>query len=441
VFLHPYIGIFLYWLVGETRLGPVRAERHRQLVIAHRSGRESSGGGGTGGDDGAQVPSEYQPMVLQAQKISDMSVLPGNAMELMTDTAQLAARLVTDIDAAKSYAHLLYYMFEPDETGERVAAALMRAAQRGVRCRVLADAVASRTLLQRSVLREKLEAAGVQIAAALPVAPIRRRLPRMDLRNHRKLAIIDGAIAYAGSHNLINPDYGGRRGAPWFDLTGRFAGPVVDELAIVFQEDWAFETGDEPDGPSAYDLGRVAGNVAMQVVPTGPIFPNETYRRVLLAAVQSARRRLILTTPYFVPDDPTLVALSMAADRGVDVTLVVPLMPDHMFTAAAGRASFARLMGAGIQIWQYRPGLLHAKSTTVDDAFAMIGSANIDVRSFNLNFELSVLMYGRQATDAVRAVQMQYLADSQRLDPAAWDRRGVVRRYGEGAIALLSPVL
>jgi cardiolipin synthase A/B len=438
VFLHPYIGIFLYWLVGETRLGPVRAARHRQLVEAHRGGRSSAG---TRTDDAAEVPSEYQPMVLQAQRISEMPVLPDNAMELITDTAQLVARLVTDIDAAKSHVHLLYYMFEPDQTGERVVAALMRAAQRGVRCRVLADAVASRPLLQLSILRERLESAGVQVAAALPVAPIRRRLPRMDLRNHRKMTVIDGAIAYAGSHNLINPDYGGRRGAPWFDLTGRFTGPVVDELAIVFQEDWAFETGDEPDGPTTYDLGRTAGSVPMQVVPTGPSFPNETYRRVLLAAIQSARRRLILTTPYFVPDEPTLVALAMAADRGVEVTLVLPLVPDHIFTAAAGRAHFARLMASGIQIWQYRPGLLHAKATTVDDAFAMIGSANIDVRSFNLNFELSVLMYGQQATDAVRAVQMAYLADSQRLDAEAWNRRGVIRRYADGAISLLSPVL
>jgi cardiolipin synthase len=262
----------------------------------------------------------------------------------------------------------------------------------------------------------------------------------MDMRNHRKLAVIDGRIAYCGSHNLVNRDYFGRHG-PWFDLTGRFTGPVVCELASVFAEDWAFETGQLIDPPRFDDCPSDAGGTPMQVVSTGPSAVGETYRRVLLAAVQSARSHVILTTPYFVPDEPTLVSLLMAADRGVDVKLILPERSDHMFTAAAGRAHFSKLLEAGVSIFLHHDGLLHSKTLTVDNAFALIGSANVDVRSFNLNFELSVLLYGRSVTERLRAVQTRYLADSDAIDAATWNKRSAIRQYSDRAMSLISPLL
>ena len=153
------------------------------------------------------------------------------------------------------------------------------------------------------------------------------------------------------------------------------------------------------------------------------------------------RERAILTTPYFVPDEPTLVALLMAADRGVEVSLIVPENPDHLLTAAAGRAHFSRLFEGGVSVWQYHPGLIHAKTVTIDDALAIIGSANLDVRSFNLNFELSLLLYGPEQTRQLREIQMAYLADSKKIEPQQWSRRPAVRRYADSAISLLSPLL
>jgi cardiolipin synthase len=333
-------------------------------------------------------------------------------------------------------------MFVPDETGRRVATAVERAARRGVTCRIIADAVASRSFFHHTCgVLAKLRSAGVQVTAALPVALIQRQLPRMDLRNHRKLAVIDGKIGYAGSHNLVNPDYGGRHGGPWVDVTGRFTGPVVSELAIVFAEDWGFETGQILEVSTAGDAAPLDQGTPMQVVPTGPTSPDENFRRVFLAAIQSARTRVMMTTPYFVPDEPTLVSLTMAADRGAEVDLLLPQTPDHFFTAAAGRAHFSRLMAAGVKIHLYRPGLLHTKSTTVDDTFAIFGSANLDVRSFNLNFELTTLLYGSEVTGRLRKIQESYLADSVLLDSDAWARRPVVRQYAESAISLLSPLL
>ena len=150
---------------------------------------------------------------------------------------------------------------------------------------------------------------------------------------------------------------------------------------------------------------------------------------------------MILTTPYFVPDEPTLIALMMAADRGVKVQLVVPERSDHMLTAAAGRAHFSRLLEAGVSIHLYRPGLLHAKTATIDDAFALFGSANLDVRSFNLNFELSALLYGRDTTERLRSVQLEFLADAPPVDAVKWASRSRIRRYAESALSLFSPLL
>jgi len=438
IFLHPYIGLALYMAIGETRLGPHRVERHRELIEYFRSPIRAAHPQHL--DALAHLDASYEPMIRQVEKISGLPVLCGNTIDLLADSSAMIDRLVADIDAARSQVHLLYYIFAPDATGQKVADALEAAVRRGVVCRVLADAVASRTFFRRRGLVRRLKAAGVRVAAALPVAPIQRRLPRMDLRNHRKLAVIDDRIALIGSQNVIDADYGGRRGAPWVDLTLRIAGPAVQELAIVFAEDWAFETNEVLEVHTAAD-GPVPDGTPMQTVPTGPTSSGESFRRVLLGAIQCARERIVLTTPYFVPDEPTLVALLMAADRGVDVTLMMPRKPDHLLTAAAGRAHFSRLLEAGVRVFLYRPGLLHSKTVLIDDTVAIVGTANLDVRSFNLNFELSVLMYGKTAAMRLAQVQAGYLSESCPLDPAQWAARPAVRRYIDSAISLLSPLL
>jgi cardiolipin synthase len=436
VFLHPYIGATLYGFVGEARLGTARVARHRQMVNHFRSRAWTVGALPESGVDRL-----YLPLEQQARKIGSMPPLGGNAVEFILECPTLVDKLVADIAAAGSTVDLLYYIFACDESARRVVRALTDAAGRGVRCRVLVDAVASRGFFHSAGLARPLRAAGIEVREALPVALLRRGLPRMDLRNHRKLAIIDGKIAFAGSHNLINADYNGRRGGPWVDLTGRFTGPIVGEFAVVFAEDWSFESGQLCEVPSPSAGEPPAGNITMQIVPTGPTAPGETYRRLLLGAIHCAQSQLILTTPYFVPDEPTLVALQMAADRGVNVSLIVPQRPDHMFTAAAGRAHFARLMESGIAIFLYQRGLIHAKTATVDDKLVLFGSANLDVRSFNLNFELSSLLYDREVTQRLRAIQNGYLADSHRLDPKEWASRSPIKTYADRTISLLSPLL
>jgi cardiolipin synthase len=430
VYLHPYIGLALYLLLGEARLGPGRVLRHQQLLTRYQlTGLKET--------RPAELHPRCQAIAVQAMKVGRMPVVAGSRVEFLRDSGLMIDQLVSDIEQAASHVHLLYYMVSRDATGQRVAKALAEAAGRGVHCRLLADEYASRPVFRRGGLAQHLRASGVEVAAALPSSPLRRR----DVRNHRKLAVIDGRLAYSGSQNLIDPDYGGRRGAPWVDLTGRFTGPVVGEFAAVFAADWAFETGNILEVPSPADIGAEADGAPMQVVPTGPVSPEESYRRVLLGAIQLSTERLIITTPYFVPDDPTMVSLLMAADRGVDISLIVPEHPDHFFTASAGRAHYSALLTAGAKIFLYRPGLIHAKLITVDDTLGMIGSANLDIRSFHLNFELTTLLYGQGVIDQLRAVQQTYMADSRQLDVKAWTNRNFVKQYADAAVSLVSPLL
>jgi cardiolipin synthase len=430
VFIHPYIGLALYLSVGESRLGPGRVARHHRLVERYALIEAST-----------DLPNGIADSTLAfsrlAAKVGRMPVVGGNRVEFFTNPAEMVSRLAADIESATASVHLLYYILADDATGRQIIVALKKATGRGVTCRVILDAFASRHAFGRNGFAAELKASNVEVIPALPTSTLRRR----DLRNHRKLAVIDNQCAYSGSMNLINPDYNGRRGGPWVDLSARFQGPVVAEFAAVFAGDWAFETDQLLDVPAPGSITPFETGTPMQLAPTGPASPGENYRRILLGAVTSAQKQLTLTTPYFIPDDATLVAMQIAADRGVAVTLIVPLISDNQLAAAAGRAQYARLLDSGIRIFQYRPGLIHTKLVTVDDTVAVFGSANLDVRSFHLNFELSTLLFGPQATNQLYEIQQAYIASSIQLQHSEWDKRSILRKYADSAISLFSPLL
>jgi cardiolipin synthase len=436
IFFHPVIGLILFLLFGSSRLGQKKPRKHNELIERLRRERSSRRIHVTQAED-----PQAEPVVMQLEKISGMPLLGGNDVQFLPDSNKVIDALVADIDSAKLHAHVLVYIFAPDASGKRVIDALIRAAKRGVKARLLVDALGSHKLLHARALLKEMKAAGVEFTAALPVALLRRKLPRIDFRNHRKLAVIDNAIAWTGSQNIIDADYGGRRAGPWYDLMGRVTGPVAADLQIIFLEDWAAEIGKQIDSPDVFAPPQPAGSIAAQVIDTGPNQQNDSFRRSLIAALNAARHRIITTTPYFVIDEPILLALSMAADRGVDVNVVLPRKSDQRLAEIAGRANFLPLLESGVNIHLYRPGLLHAKTTTVDDAFALIGSANLDMRSFNLDFELSVMLYGKQVTTQLREIQMEWIAQSDKVDLAAWRSRGEFTQYFERAVALLSPLL
>ena len=441
IFFVPAIGILVYALIGVPRLGRRRVRLHQAVVETMRSDQRSAAR-----HDPVIYPDvdpAIRTVIRQALRIGGMPILGGNHVELLAETDLTIDRLVTDIDGAKHHVHLLYYIFSSDQVGVRVTDAILRAVRRGVKCRVLADAVGSHRLFSirgRGLLR-RLRDDGVEIYRMLPASPLRRGLARLDLRNHRKLAIIDGTVAYTGSHNIVNADFGHRRAGAWLDLTGRFTGPVVAQLQTVFLEDWAFESDQEIQDSKYFPTLEPTGVMPAQTVPTGPDDRSETMARMTLAAINAAQRDITITTPYLVPDEPTVVALAMAAGRGVQVNLVVPYRSDHRIVSAAGRACFDPLLAAGVRIYQHHGGLLHAKTTAVDDSFALLGSSNIDMRSFYLNYEITVLLYGPHVTHQVRLAQARYLDSARLVDSAGWFRRSQFKRIIDNAAALLSPLL
>lgn len=434
----PELGLVVYLLLGVNHLGRRRARSHR-LAVAEARARQNP-------DRFArhvvrpEIDPQQRNMILQAERISGNPIVAGNGVELISDADTLCDRLTADIDAAEHHAHLLYYIFSPDTIGRRIGDALARARKRGVACRLLADAAGSRAFF-RSGMPAELHSHGVEVHAMLPVAPWRRKLARIDLRNHRKLAVVDGMYAYAGSHNAVNEDYGHKHAGKWVDLSGRFTGPVVAQFQQLFCEDWAFETDQTLGGEDLFPALEPAGEIAAQVVPTGPNHQGESFRRVLIAALAAAQRHIIMTTPYLVLDEPTMLALAMAADRGAQVDLVVPKKSDHPIVAAAGRYYYQTLLEAGVNIHTYKGGMLHAKTITVDDAFALLGSSNLDIRSFYLNFEVNVLLYGQQVTQHLRFAQQRYLSQCDPVVLSAWRKRPLVKQYAEGAAALFSPLL
>jgi len=438
IFLVPILGLIIYLLIGVSYLGKRRAKYHREIVGSARS--EDRMALMQAHTVRPEMGPEQQTMIVHAERISGNPIVSGNYIELIADSEELYRRMVYDIDASNHHVHLMYYIVRLDRIGHMVTDALKRAASRGVTCRMLVDAAGSRDMLRKGIAGQ-LRASGIQLHAMLPAAPWRRKLARIDLRNHRKVVVIDGRIAYAGSHNMVEEDYGHRRAGKWVDLSGRFTGPVANQFQMLFLDDWQFETEEHLDSEQLFPSLQPAGEIAAQVVPTGPSHEGESFRRVLLAALYTAQRKIIVTTPYLVPDEPTMLALSMAADRGVEVLLIVPRRSDHPLVAAAGRSYFDKLIDSGVKIFQYHGGMLHAKTITVDDAFALLGSANIDIRSFYLNFELNVLLYGPQITHELRFAQQQYLSHSCHVDLVQWRHRPAIKRYAENAAALLSPLL
>ena len=435
----PVASVVAYLLLGETWFGRTRTRRHRQalalLDLPEHHGHNDPKAGVVSLDE-----SDKQ-LARLAEKVSHATPTGGNHLTLTGDSAAAIAQMCTDIIAAKHSVHLLTYIYLDDQAGRRVAEALQVARQGGVACRVLCDAVGSAAFL-KSRLAARLRKSGIQLHAALPVDLLRRALSRIDLRNHRKILVIDGEVAHVGSMNIASESFApAPRYAPWVDCTVRACGPLAREVQLVFLEDWYFETGEDlRDLLQHYPPVRTGG-VAAQFVASGPNFENAAMTQLVQACLHVARHRVIITTPYFVPDIETVMAMCVAARRGVEVSLVVPRRNNSKLVAVASRGSYDVLLDCGVRIFEYTKGLLHAKTLSVDDRLSLVTSANLDRRSFELNFEASMLVYDDKFTEELHRLQVSYMNDCIEVDPKAWRTRPVGRRLLEGAASLLSPLL
>lgn len=439
----PVVGLLAYLLVGQVRLGRRRIARHRKIVSqVQASIAVSPGGAAARPPTQAEVPAIYRPIATLGEAVGDNLPRGGNSLRLISDTDLFIQGLVEDIDAASQHCHLQFYIFLPDHSGTRVGDALMRAAARGVQCRLLVDAVGSKALL-RSPLRRAMERANVHVVGALPANVLRMVFARLDLRNHRKIAIIDSGVAYTGSQNIADAEStaSGRKFGPWVDAMVRIAGPAVRDLQRLFVEDWYLDTDEALNELLSIEPPVADEDIAVQIMGTGPNSYNDALRQLTQAAFHTAHEELILTTPYFVPDEATVIALRTAARRGVDTSLVLPARNDSPLVAAASRSFYHQLLEAGVNIFEFQKGLLHAKTMTIDRDLALVTTANLDRRSFDLNFEVSVVVYDTDFASQLRFVQRAYIADSQAVDAGAWSRRPWPKVLVNNAVALVAPLL
>ncbi len=442
LFVLPVLGPALYLFIGENRLGQKRARRWQAIHDLYRKWQD--GLKARARIDWCALHTRAESLARHGESITGFVALQGHAFELLTDWDAFVDALVADIEAAQRTCHLAFYIWDSAGRVGEIYSALARAAARGVICRVLVDDVGSGPFL-KSREAAGLRKVGVQVVSSLPVGLLRMLFVRMDLRNHRKIVVIDGEIGYTGSMNLVDPAWfkAGTGLGQWIDAMARFRGPAVEVLNGAFLEDWELETDEGMQILETADIHEVGecGDAVLQVVPSGPGLNRASIHQLLLSLLYSAERELVLTTPYFVPDESIITALESASGRGVAVTLNVPARIDSMLARYAGAACFDELLRAGVRIARYQPDLLHTKAITVDGQVAVIGSLNLDMRSLWLNFEISLFIYDQRAAAQVRELQETYLRDSVDLQRQAWRQRPATERMAEGVLRLLGPML
>jgi cardiolipin synthase len=375
--------------------------------------------------------------------ISRWPTATGNTGRVAPDSDAAIAMIVEDIDRAERTVHLSFYIWLGDRNGRLVAEAIVRAARRGVTCRVVADAIGSRAMI-RSPHWTAMAAAGAHLCASLKVPYGLAFLAghRIDLRNHRKIVVVDGRITWCGSQNCADPAFlPKKKFAPWVDIMIRYEGPIVRQAEVIFASDWSVETGEDlRDHIVRTDPVPIAGGFDAIATGTGPLSPKKSMTDIFASVLGAARHSLVITTPYFAPDTTLLDAIVAAARRGVDVRIVFPHRNDSRAVHAISRAYYPALAGAGVRIFEYRGGLLHAKTLVADGAVALVGSANMDRRSLDLNFENNVLFRSEVLCREVSALQDRWFADTVEIAPEAIARRSVVRQFADNVLTMVAPL-
>lgn len=456
----PYFGSAIYFLFGEIDIGKRAVKRHDEIFAEIRN--KAADFMGDKANVERLIAAIYRPAFRYAGSINGFHTVDGNRAELLADGDATRASLVADINAATDHVHVLYYIWLDDHTGRDLAEALIRAAQRGVCCRAMADGLGSRALI-KSQLWQDMRKAGVELAVALSFRNILRTifLSRFDLRNHRKITVIDARITYCGSRNSADPEFLPKeKYAPWVDIMLRFEGPVVAQNQLLFASDWMQATGQsfdrfklalEPQAELAVtaqtelngesQATHLAKGFPAQVMGVGPTERRGATPQLFANLIASAETELIISTPYFVPNAALLEALCAAAYRGVVVTLIYPKVNDSWIVSAASRSYYHQLLDAGCIIHEFKGGLLHAKTLTMDGCVSLIGSSNLDLRSFDLNYENNILLQDVATTQAIRERQLSYLASSDVVELSAVLAWPYHRRIWNNVIATIGPVL
>jgi cardiolipin synthase len=437
----PIAGIMAYILFGETNIGRHRAERAAAALATmppaipvqskHHGWLQPV------------IPERCEPLFRQGETINGFAPVGGNSAKLLADSNSAIDAMVADMDAAVDHIHLLFYIWLDDNNGRKVVDALLRAAARGVDCRAMADGLGSRAMLRSNSWKEMSDA-GVQVAEALRIGNLLMRIVRgrIDLRNHRKIVVIDNRITYCGSQNCADPEFRVKpKFAPWVDVLMRFEGPIARQNQRIFIGDWMSSVDEDIRDILEQDVHVTRPGFTAQVIATGPTVRDSAMPETFETLMHAARYSLTITTPYFVPKESMQAALCAAAHRGVATTLILPARNDSWQVAATSRSYYEELLEAGVNLYEFEGGLLHTKSVTVDDDITLIGSANMDRRSFDLNYENNILFFDKELTGEMQNRQRTYLTASRQVssaDVAAWS---LGRRLWNNTVGMMSPLL
>jgi cardiolipin synthase len=442
--LLPYLGLLIYFLIGNPKL-PARRRAQQltateRIAVAVQQARKA-----TAENDEAQVSlrpaaaERYEPFIALNANLTGLPVVDGNSVALLPDYAGSLARIVEEIELARSFVHIEYFIIAMDDATEGCFQAMEQAAQRGVTVRVLLDDLGSRSYPHYKAMLARMTKAGIEWHLMLPLKLFNPRFTRPDLRNHRKIVVVDNAVGFVGSQNLIDRTYHKKKnlkkGLYYTELVARLTGPVVGQLNDLFMTDWYTETDelliDELPAETRVPPSAT-GTVLCQTLPSGPGFPDENNLKLYTELIHAAKHKLTIANPYFVPDDSLMTAMTTVAERGVDVTLISSEIGDQFLVYNAQRSYYEQLLRAGVKVYLYKsPILLHSKHLSVDDDIAVIGSSNLDLRSFTLNLEVTLVCYDQEVVAAMQPVFQSYLARAKRVHLHEWMTRSLMARLAE----------
>lgn len=443
IYIIPLFGVIAYGLFGELHLGKKRAEYVKKrwpLALAWLSELKK-----TKDIFCTTTTPLSDPLFQLCERIQGVPATRDNQLQVITSTEETLKSLIHDVNNAKATIDIVFYIWNCGGLADDFAEAVMAASQRGVRCRVMLDSAGSFRFFY-TPLAKRMRDAGIELIEVLKVNIFRMFLRRMDLRQHRKMVIIDTHIAYLGSMNMVDPryfkqDYGVGQ---WIDLMIRISGPVSLIMEVIYTSDWGNETGEHitppiPESLPSYPVEETGHTV--HIIPSGPGYPEDMILQVLLTAVYSARKELVMVTPYFVPSDDLLRAICTAALRGVKVSLIVPAKSDSLMVGWASRAFYSELLAAGVKIYKFKDGLLHTKCITVDGQLNLIGSVNLDNRSLWLNFEITAVIDDAELGQQMTMIQREYIEGSKPLSIFEWQKRSLLHRIIERLFYFFSPLL
>jgi cardiolipin synthase len=436
VFFWPVFGLIFYWMFGyQSVQRPLKRRKQHAKAFEQRAATNAEVANFPPGDPANQ----WEDLTNLARKLGASPMIDGNRVEFYYEGRSAFDAMLKAIRAAQHHVHVQFFIFRCDESGRQFMDAMVERARAGIKVRFLYDAVGC-LALKSSMLRALKEAGGLAAPFMSLLAPFKRL--RINLRNHRKVVIVDGRIGFTGGFNIGDEYLGKSRFfGHWRDTHVRLEGPAVRWVQRVFGEDWSFTADEELAGRDYFPTSTPVGDVRVQVAWSGPDQQIKTIREVLFAAIMKAKHRIWVASPYFVPDAGLLDALCLAARSGRDVRLILPFRPDKWVPFLAGRYYWNDALAAGVRIYQYTQGFMHAKMVVADDRWASVGSANFDNRSLYLNFEMNCLFESQAVVAELEQAMLRDMSVSIRVDPVEYDKRPFVSKLAENTCRLMSPVL